>query len=188
MRQFDFNNAYLNGVLRDAVYVVPPRSIESDPDFVWKLKKGLYGLKEAGRIWNKTFVKTLTKIGFAKNIAEPCMYAGMYKGKKVLLLIHVDDVLVSAASEEATLWVGKQLGLHHKIRDEGEPREFLGVEFNFEPGGGIFLHQERYTWALLERLGYPAGETNVAVSPGFTGMPRVRRSQREFSSTPRSRR
>jgi hypothetical protein len=51
--QMDVKSAFLNGIIKEEVYVEQPPGFESDeyPNHVDKLHKTLYGLKKALRVW-----------------------------------------------------------------------------------------------------------------------------------------
>jgi hypothetical protein len=57
-QQFDVKTAFLNGILSDnkRQYMEQPKGFEEPgkEDWVWELCRGLYGMKQAGQIWNKT--------------------------------------------------------------------------------------------------------------------------------------
>ena len=63
--------------------------------WVCKLKKGLYGLKQAGRLWYQKLGETLEKIGFKQINANPSVYIWMFKDLRVILPVFVEDPQVS---------------------------------------------------------------------------------------------
>jgi len=55
LRSVDISHAYLNGKLEEDIYMQQPKGFEvGGPEYVCKLRKSLYGLKQADRVWNKT--------------------------------------------------------------------------------------------------------------------------------------
>ena len=61
----DISHAYLNGTLEEEIYMIQPEGFEEGGlDHVCKLVKSLYGLKQAGRVWNKTIHSALSSMGF----------------------------------------------------------------------------------------------------------------------------
>lgn len=65
LRQFDISAAYLHGDIDGEVYMEPPPGYEKQGT-VWLLLKGLYGLKQAGRIWHEWLKANMTKLGFTQ--------------------------------------------------------------------------------------------------------------------------
>ena len=59
------NSAYLNAPLNYEIYVDLPEGFEGkNGNYIWKLKKTLYGLKQSSQTWNKTFHTYLTTLNF----------------------------------------------------------------------------------------------------------------------------
>ncbi|MGG6621336.1 UNVERIFIED_CONTAM: hypothetical protein ITH22_24865, partial [Salmonella enterica subsp. enterica serovar Weltevreden] len=62
--QMDVKNAFLNGDLREEVYMVPPPCVSHEPRQVCRLKNALYGLKQAPRAWFERFSDAVISLGF----------------------------------------------------------------------------------------------------------------------------
>ena len=66
--------------------------METKPNQVCKLKKSIYGLKQASRSWNIRFDKTIKEFDFIKNEDEPCVYKKTSGSAIVFLVLYVDDI------------------------------------------------------------------------------------------------
>ena len=97
---FDFNNAYLNSVLAEDVYLEQPLDHEFADwrAYVLRLKKALYGLKQGGRAWYDTLCAALAKIGFVRAEADWGVFTRRERSHLVILAIHVDDCLITGSS------------------------------------------------------------------------------------------
>jgi len=96
--QMDVSTAYLNGVLDEEIYISPPEGVPIPDGLCWRLKKSIYGLKQAGRTWNRTLDAALTKIGFQRLNAETCLYVFRGDGEVCFLVVYVDDLLLAAST------------------------------------------------------------------------------------------
>ena len=72
--QIDIKGAYLNGKLEEEIYMDQPEEFNDGSGHVCHLKRPLYGLKQAGRIWNKTIDEELATLSFTHTNADPCVY------------------------------------------------------------------------------------------------------------------
>ncbi|GKE42895.1 retrovirus-related pol polyprotein from transposon TNT 1-94, partial [Tanacetum coccineum] len=74
--QMDVKTAFLNGNLKEKVYVSQPEGfVDPDrPHHVYHLKKALYGLNQAPRAWYDTLLKFLLAQGFSKGVVDPTLY------------------------------------------------------------------------------------------------------------------
>nr|GFC74662.1 hypothetical protein [Tanacetum cinerariifolium] len=74
--QMDVKTAFLNGNLREEVYVSQPDGfVDSDnPNHVYKLKKALYGLKQAPRAWYDMLSSFLLSQDFSKGLVDPTLF------------------------------------------------------------------------------------------------------------------
>nr|GEW88205.1 retrovirus-related Pol polyprotein from transposon TNT 1-94 [Tanacetum cinerariifolium] len=93
--QMDMKMAFLNGPLKEEVYVAQTDGfIDPDrPKKVYRLMKALYGLKQAPRAWYDKLSKFLTSKGFTKGTIDPTLFTIRYGEDILLVQIYVDDIL-----------------------------------------------------------------------------------------------
>lgn len=97
LRQVDINNVFLNGDLIENVYMPQPEGFEdkNKPDYVCKLKKTLYGLKQARMAWFDKLKGALNSWGFENSKCDTSLFFRRVKSKIVIILIYVDDIIVT---------------------------------------------------------------------------------------------
>nr|GEY90074.1 Gag-Pol polyprotein [Tanacetum cinerariifolium] len=96
--QMDVKTAFLNGELKEEVYVSQPEGfVDPDhPTHVYRLKKALYGLKQAHRAWYDTLLRFLLDNNFSKGAVDPTLFTRK-TGKHILLVqIYVDDIIFAS--------------------------------------------------------------------------------------------
>ncbi|KAJ1029259.1 hypothetical protein NDA13_002514 [Ustilago tritici] len=123
----DITMAYLNSTLKEASFMKPPEGSGVAPGQVYKVVKGLYGLKQSGQEWNLEFDKSLQRIGFYQVECTPCIYTKGHGKDLVIVVIYVNNTLVIALRLEAVLEVKKQIGQKWKMEDSGEVSHFLSI-------------------------------------------------------------
>ncbi|GKB37661.1 retrotransposon protein, putative, ty1-copia subclass [Tanacetum coccineum] len=96
----DVKTAFLNGYLNEEVYMEQPEGFVNPkyPNRVCKLKRSIYGLKQASRQWNKRFDDEIKKFGFSQNADEPCVYLKASGSNVTFLILYVDDILIMGNS------------------------------------------------------------------------------------------
>ena len=85
---FDIRSAYLMATLEEDVYMKPFPGLELPyPGAILKLKKALYGCRQAGRAWAKRLTAKLKSMGFTQSQNDPCFfYVSSPDGKSILRL------------------------------------------------------------------------------------------------------
>ncbi|KAJ1584830.1 hypothetical protein NDA11_007680 [Ustilago hordei] len=126
----DITMAYLNSTLKEAIYMKPPEGSGVAPGKVYKVVKGLYGLKQSGREWNQEFDRSLQRMGFFQVECAPCIYTKGQGEDMAIVVIYIDDTLVIAPRLETVLKVKKQIGQRWKMEDSGEVSHFLGIKIS----------------------------------------------------------
>src|SRR5271169_4463295 len=95
----DVKGAYLNGTLRENVYMRQPEGFEDGTKKVCKLLKTLYSLKQSGREWNKELNEKLQKFNYKRLCSDPCAYVRGNGDDLSIITVWVDDLLLFALSD-----------------------------------------------------------------------------------------
>ncbi|RVX04589.1 Retrovirus-related Pol polyprotein from transposon RE1 [Vitis vinifera] len=151
MRQLDVKNAFLHGFLKEEVFMEqPPGFINEDlPNHVCKLNRSLYGLKQAPRAWFDRLSQCLLHLGFCCGKADSSLFI-LRKGQSiVLLLIYVDDIIVTGNDNNIISDLINTLSSEFSLKDLGSLHYFLGLEVKYLPNG-LFVSQTKYIRDLLE--------------------------------------
>ena len=118
-----------------------------------KLKKSIYGLKQASRQWYIKFNDTITSYGFVENTVDRCIYMKVSGSKFVILVLYVDDILLDANDISLLHDVKKYLSKNFEMKDMGEASYVIGIEiFHDRKQGLLGLSQQRYINKVLERF------------------------------------
>ena len=157
VHQMDVKTAFLNGILEDEIYMEIPDGLECDPEDrktkVCKLQKSLYGLRISPKRWNVRFSEEALKLGLEKDINEPCLFTWRKEGKVVMLILYVDDILLAGNDKGKLDEVKMKLSLAFKMKDLGEPENFLGMKiFRDKENKILMLKQTEYIEKILERF------------------------------------
>ncbi|GKC94781.1 retrovirus-related pol polyprotein from transposon TNT 1-94, partial [Tanacetum coccineum] len=93
--QMDVKTAFLHGSLMEDVYVCQPEGfIDVDhPSHVYKLKKALYGLKEAPRAWYDELLKFLLQNKFKNGTIHPTLFIRCFDDDILVVQVYVEDII-----------------------------------------------------------------------------------------------
>ncbi len=94
---------------------------------VCRLKKSLYGLKQALRNWYRRFDTLMTDQGFMRNAADTCVYSRGEGAKQVILLLYVDDMLIAGKDMAQIKLLKKDLSKVFSMKDLGAAKQSLGM-------------------------------------------------------------
>ena len=139
-KQIDFSNAFVQAPLNKDVYVALPAMFEDtsgiDPkELCLKLKKSLYGMKEAPKLWGDFLSKALDRASFHPANED----LGVYYGRGMAIVVYVDDVLFFGPDESEMERVIQELqtdGFELKREKNGDDTaySFLGIELQQTEG------------------------------------------------------
>ncbi|GJW27116.1 retrotransposon protein, putative, ty1-copia subclass [Tanacetum coccineum] len=123
------------------------------PNRVCKLKRSIYGLKQASRQWNKRFDDEIKKFGFSQNADEPCVYLKASGSNVTFLILYVDDILIMGNSIPMLQDVKSYLGKCFAMKDLGEAAYILGIKIYRDRSRRLIgLCQSAYIEKILKRF------------------------------------
>ncbi|KAJ0621799.1 putative RNA-directed DNA polymerase [Helianthus annuus] len=126
--QLDINNAFLYGSLSEEVYMSLPQGyFDNDKNKVCKLVKSLYGLKQAPRKWNERLTSVLVDMGFVQSLCDHSLFIMCKEKVFLVLLVYVDDIVVTGNSLTEITKVKQGLSDSFKIKDLGILKYFFWV-------------------------------------------------------------
>ena len=146
----DVKGAYLNGKLKEKVYMRQPDGYNDRTGRVCLLLKTLYGLKQAGHVWNKEFDDQLKELGFKSLLSDPCAYIQQNGNDIEIITDWVDDLLLFASSHILMEKMKHDLRSKWEMTDLGEPTKIVGIEITLKPAV-ITLTQTQYIEGILKR-------------------------------------
>ena len=155
VQQMDVKGAYLNGILKEKVYMHQLEGYEDGTGRVCELIKTLYGLKQSGQEWNKELDEKLKKFGFQRLHSDPCVYIKRDGNDVTIITVWVDDLLLIAKPDELMEQTKSDLHTEWEMTDLGEPTKIIGVEIT-QTKDLITLSQKVYIESILECEGLSA--------------------------------
>ncbi|KAF5451224.1 hypothetical protein F2P56_026344 [Juglans regia] len=131
---------------------IPPGYLIKVKDKVCKLKRSLYGLKQASRQCYAKFSSSLISFGFIQSRANYSLFTKQVGLSFIALLAYVDDIVVAPNYSQAVLDLKQFLDTKFKIKDLGSLKYFLGLEIARNPTG-IQVCQCKYALDILHDSG-----------------------------------
>eukprot|EP00955_Chlamydomonas_euryale_P031648 332137-Chlamydomonas_euryale.AAC.2 len=148
----DITAGFLHGEIPEDLYMCQPEGDDSgNADLVYKLRKFLYGLKQASRQWYAKLCEKMAEIGFRPSDADAGLFTRKISNGLEAFLVHVDDMLIACGTGYAAgiLW---QLQFF-TLTDSDEASFFLRMEIvRNRERKTITLSQRRYSTDVLDGM------------------------------------
>lgn len=172
VQHIDVKTAYLHGELSETIFMRQPVGfVFGTKNEVCHLRKSLYGLKQAGRVWNEKINEVLQKIGYVPSESDPCLYVRTSRGKKSFILLYVDDMLVVTHDEREFQRVRGCLECHFKITCLGAVSNYLGIKIKRTQSGQFLLNQSAYIRRVAVKFGQDkAKPSHIPMDPGYPNL------------------
>lgn len=154
VHHLDVKSAFLNGEIEEEVYVSQPTGYEvkGQEGKVYKLRKALYGLRQAPRAWYTRLSKFLEKLGFEKCPYEHAVYVKREGNESLIIGVYVDDILITSSNTANIIKFKEQMSKEFEMSDLGKLSYYLGIEVD-QSKDHIELKQSTYAKKVLEAAG-----------------------------------
>ena len=128
--QMNVKSAFLNGFLKEEVYVSQPKGFVDPhyPNHVLYLKKTLYGLKQAPRAWYDRLIEYLVANGFSRGQADKTMFIKKVDGELVVAQVHIDDVIFRSTKDDLAHSFSSMMQIEFEMSMIGELNYFLELQ------------------------------------------------------------
>jgi hypothetical protein len=173
--QLDVKGTYLNGILTQPIYMEQPIGFDDGSGLVCLLIKSIYGLKQAGRVWNVEFDCAICKLGFRLLISDPCTYILREGDNFVIVTVWVDDLLLFVTLDRLIERTKVGLEAEWELTNLGEPVKIIGIEIELGDHF-ITISQRRYLENILRKKGMekanPVGtplDIGITLEPNLDG-------------------
>jgi hypothetical protein len=135
--QMDLKSAFLNGPIKEEVYVEQPLGFEDDryPDHVYECLKDF-----------------LIANSFKVGKADPTLFTKTCDGDIFVCQIYVDNIIFGSTNQKSCEEFSRVMTQKFEMSMMGELNYFLGFQVK-QLKDGTFISQTKYTQDLLKRFG-----------------------------------
>ncbi|CAI7814519.1 unnamed protein product [Closterium sp. NIES-54] len=151
LRQIDVKNAFLYALVDAVIYVEQLHTYGKGDSRVCQLRKSLYRIKQAPRLWQQYLYNILLEIGFKQLPHDPGMYHCDFGGEYILLMVYVDNLLYTGSSNELLEQFEKNLAGRIDITCNHVVKQFLGLNISYSPEA-IHLSAAKYAEEIDKRF------------------------------------
>ena len=128
LKQFDVKNTFLNGDLKEEVYMDLPLGVQCNSENrskVCRLKKSLYGLKQSPRAWFGWFSSAMKAFNYKQSSSDHTLFIKHKNGKVTALIVYVDDMVLTDDDLEEMTLLQEHLAAEFEMKSLGQLRYFL---------------------------------------------------------------
>jgi hypothetical protein len=152
IHHMDVKTVFLNGIIEEELYTKQPEGFENfdRESYVCRLKRALYGMKQAPRSWYTQIDNYFTILGFTKSEADANPYQVLVEGKLLIIVLYVDDLILTG-DDKMIHSCKEDLAKEFEMNDLGLLHYFLGLEI-WQRDGEIFVSQGKYAREILGKF------------------------------------
>jgi hypothetical protein len=152
--QMNVKSAFLNGPIKEEVYVEQPPGFEDSeyPNHVYKLSKALYGLKQAPRAWYECLRDFLITNGFKIRNDDLTLFTKTIAKDLFICQIYVDDIIFGSTNKSTCEEFCRIMVQKFEMSMMWEFKYFLRFQIK-QLQEGTFISQTKYIRDILKKFG-----------------------------------
>ncbi|CAM8980299.1 unnamed protein product [Rhodiola kirilowii] len=170
LQQMDVKTAFLNGVLKEEVYVSQTPGFEDRnyPNHVYILDKALYGLKQAPRAWYERLSLFLLSHGYVRGEVDKSLFLLKEGTATLVVQVYVDDISFGSTNPRLVKKFTDLMSSEFEMSMVGELKYFLGLQVA-QGEDGTRIHQQKYVKEILKKFGMDSAKAcTTPMSPNDT--------------------
>jgi hypothetical protein len=114
-----------------------------DPNQLYRVKKYLYGLPDAGRAYYLGYSNHLIQHGYSRTLSDPCLFVKTTETGRTFVWIHVDDTFVASTDKTELLTFQEVIGKKYKYKVNNNVDSYLGIHLDRYEDGSVMLTQPK---------------------------------------------
>ena len=127
LQQMDIKGAYLNGKIVEELYMKQPTGFEDRTVRVCRLRRRIYGLQQAGNVWNHELNETMREFGYTRLRSDYCTYIRHNGDAFLIMIVWVDDIITIANNKAEIDRAEAEMKSKYTVKVIGEPTMLLGI-------------------------------------------------------------
>ena len=130
VHHLDVKSAFLNGELAETVFVRQPLgfAVKGEEHRVLRLRKALYGLRQAPQAWNAKLDAMLDELGFQRCATEHTLYTRRWEKEELIVGVYLDDLIITDARAEDIDSFKREMVARFRMSDLSALSYYLGIE------------------------------------------------------------
>jgi len=154
IHQMDVKVAYLNGKLKEEIYMEAPPGLEIPEGMVLRLNQAVYGTKQGGCVWYKDVCGTMAEMGYMRIEADHTVFIQRHGDVLSIIALYINDFKLVGPPDSDDVRKDKEtLKKKYHMTDLGEISWILSIHVTRDrEEGWIALSQQKYLEEVLERF------------------------------------
>jgi hypothetical protein len=128
------------------------------------MKQNLYGMKQAGRVWNKHLVAGMLELGFVQSSIDDCV---LYFNKSTFL-VYTDDSILMGPDDRELDHIVALMKTKFNLEVEGDLCDYLGINIKKREDGALEMTQPQLIQSIIEDLGLNRPGTKTKTKPALS--------------------